>query len=29
MEVDEFFRKDTDPIWLHQNKMKEDITDNE
>ena len=29
MEVDEFIQRNADPIWLHQNEMKEYMTDNE
>ncbi|MFH2045086.1 MAG: hypothetical protein ABIK92_08055 [Pseudomonadota bacterium] len=29
MDVDEFIRRNADPIWLHQNKMWEYITDDE
>ncbi len=29
MEVDEFIRRNADPIWLHQNEMWEDITDDD
>jgi 16S rRNA U516 pseudouridylate synthase RsuA-like enzyme len=27
MDVDEFIRRNADPIWLHQNGMWEDITE--
>ena len=27
MGVDEFIRRDADPIWLHQNEMWESMTD--
>ena len=27
--VDEFIRRNADPIWLHQNEMLEYITDDE
>ena len=29
LEVDEFIRRNADPIWLHQNEMWEYLTDNE
>ena len=29
MDVDEFIRKNADPIWLHQNEMWEDMIDDE
>jgi 16S rRNA U516 pseudouridylate synthase RsuA-like enzyme len=29
MDVDEFIRRNADPIWLHQNEMWEYITDDE
>jgi hypothetical protein len=29
MDVDEFIRKNADPIWLHQNKMWEYMTGDE
>ncbi len=29
MEVDEFIRRNADPIWLHQNKMLELLEENE
>jgi len=29
MDVDEFIRKNADPIWLHQNEMWEYMTDDE
>jgi len=27
--VDEFIRRNADPIWLHQNEMWEDMTDDD
>jgi uncharacterized protein YnzC (UPF0291/DUF896 family) len=29
MDVDEFIRRNADPIWLHQNEMWEDMNDDE
>ena len=29
LEVDEFIRRNADPIWLHQNEMWKYLTDNE
>ena len=29
MDVDEFIRRNADPIWLHQNEMWEYMTDDE
>ena len=29
MDVDEFIRRNVDPIWLHQNEMWEDMNDDE
>lgn len=29
MDVDEFIRKNADPIWLHQNEMWEHMNDDE
>lgn len=29
MDIDEFIRKNTDPIWLHQNEMWEVLHDRE
>ncbi len=29
MDVDEFIRRNADPIWLHQNEMWEDMADDE
>ncbi len=29
MDVDEFIRRNADPIWLHQNEMWEDMTDDD
>jgi 16S rRNA U516 pseudouridylate synthase RsuA-like enzyme len=29
LEVDEFIRRNADPIWLHQNEMWEYMTDDE
>ena len=29
MDADEFIRRNADPIWLHQNEMWEDITDDD
>ncbi len=29
MDIDEFTRRNADPIWLHQNEMWEDMTDDD
>lgn len=29
MDADEFIRRNADPIWLHQNEMWEDMTDDD
>jgi hypothetical protein len=29
IDVDEFIRRNADPIWLHQNEMREHIEQNE
>ena len=29
VDVDEFIRRNADPIWLHQNEMWEDMTDDD
>jgi hypothetical protein len=29
MDVDEFIRRNADPLWLHQNEMWEDMNDDE